>query len=389
MSVPIKYHAMNVLRRWKTALGAWLNIALVVAVYVIMQSLASGLDKVTQETGVVGNMLVLRKGSVSESASTITQDQWNALRYDEAIQRGDGAIPVASAEIISVVNLPRLEGKGEANVPFRGLTPTGIALRPQVRLTEGRWFQSGSFEAVTSTRMAQRFENMRIGDSMRMGVYDLKIVGHFEAGSTAFASEVWMDLENARTLFNLPTYSSFLLRIANQEPSFVQAFRERIENDKRLRVRVMPELEYYSEQTKTVGPIRFLGYFLAVIMSIGAIFSAMNTMYAIISNRMKELGTLRAMGFGRQFVFMGLLLEGGLIGLLGGVTGAFLALPLQGIQTGTMAFETFTEIIFQFNITPVLMSQGVCFGFLIGVVGSLLPAWKAVHFPMITALKGA
>jgi putative ABC transport system permease protein len=285
-----------------------------------------------------------------------------------------------------IINLPRGgELTGEANVSLRGLSPNGFALRPQVTLTDGRWFEPGQREVVVSARLARRFAEMRNGDTIRIGLRELTVVGHFDAGGSAFDSEAWMAADEVRALFNRENYSSVLVRPVSDAAA--ETLTARLEADKRLTTRVLRETAYYKEQTKTAGPIKFLGSFLATAMSIGAAFAAMNTMYASVGARTREIGTLRVLGFRRRAVLLGFVIEGALLALAGGCIGVAASLFWQGRSAGTVSFETFSETVFQLTITPWLAMEGLLFALTVGMLGSLLPALRAARLPVISALK--
>lgn len=384
--MPFRYHLRNVLVRWRATVATVLGVALVVAVYVIVQSLAVGLEKASGSTGDPRNLLIVRRGSAAESGSQITREQVNILQYAVEIERDPSGRPLLSADTLVILNLARGgDLEGEANVTLRGVAPNGFALRPQVKLVDGRWFDSGKREVVVSRRLAARFARMRIGDVIKIGLRELTVVGHLDGGGSAFDSEAWMAADEVRSLFNRDAYSSVLLRPVDRAAG--EALIAKLEPDKRLGVRVHWEVAYYRELTKTATPIRVLGNFLATAMSIGAIFSAMNTMYASVGSRTREIGTLRVLGFRRRTVLLGFLLEGAILALIGGAIGCMLALPMNGYSTGTISFETFSETVFQFRITPALALQGMVFAVCVGILGTLLPALRAARLPVISALK--
>jgi putative ABC transport system permease protein len=261
----------------------------------------------------------------------------------------------------------------------------GIQLRPQVKLVAGRWFTPGKREVCVSTTLAHRFAHFNIGDSFKTGPNTLTVVGQFAGGNSAFDSEVWMDADEARAIFERESYSSVLVR--TKSPEAEKELIARLETDKRLPLRGDSEVEYYAKQTATAMPIRILGDFLATAMSIGAIFAAMNTMYASVGSRTREIGTLRVLGFRRRTILASFIIEGVLLASIGGVLGCLLALPMHGYSTGTMSFNTFSETVFQFRITPWLAAKGILFAAVVGCVGSLLPAIRAARLPVIAALK--
>jgi putative ABC transport system permease protein len=332
--------------------------------------------------------MIVRRGSTAESGSQITRDQFNTIEYSPEIARDAQGQPFVSADTLVILNLPRGgDLEGEANVSLRGISANGFALRPQVRLAEGRWFEPGKREIVVSARLAKRFAKMQLGDVIKIGLRELTVVGHFDGQGSAFDSEAWMAADEVRSLFTRENYSSLLLRPTSDAAA--DALVTRLEADKRLGVRVLREVAYYKEQTKTAAPIKFLGSFLATAMSVGAIFAAMNTMYASVGARTREIGTLRVLGFRRRWVLLGFVIEGAFLALIGGVVGVLVALFWNGRSAGTMSFETFSETVFQLRVTPRLMLEGLVFSVIVGIVGSLLPALRAARLPVISALKSA
>jgi len=385
MAVPIKYNVRNVFVRWRATIATVLGVALVVAVYVLVQSMAAGLEKSSQNTGDPRNVLIARQGSTAESSSQVTREQFRLLPYLPQIARDETGRPLISADVLVLITLPRRDGEGEANVLLRGISPVGMELRPQVTLVSNRWFTPGKREVVVSRRLARRFANFEVGDRFKTGAHELKVVGWMEGANSAFDSEIWMDADEARSIFQRDHYSSVLARAKSATDA--KALIKRIESDKRLPLRADMEVKYYASQTMTAAPIRILGNFLATAMSIGAVFAAMNTMYASVGARTREIGTLRVLGYRRGSIMASFLIEGAFLALLGGAAGCALALPLHGYSTATMSFDSFSETVFQFRITPFLIAEGLGFSLIVGVVGSLLPALRASRLPMISALK--
>jgi putative ABC transport system permease protein len=403
MALPIKYNLSNVLVRWRTTLATVLGVMLVVAVYVMLQAMAAGLERSSRNTGDPRNLMIVRKGSTAESSSQVTLEQFRLLQHLPQIARDAQDRPLVSADVMVLINLPRRDQAGEANVVVRGVSPLGLELRPQIRPTAGRWFEPGKREVVVSASMAKRFANFEIGGTFRTAGKELTVVGHFDGGYSAFDSEVWMDGDEARSVFDRENYSSLLLRLkegvalqhlgqTNLNP-LAETVRRQVESDKRLPLRVDAETEYYGKQTMTAQPIKWMGNFLAAIMSVGAAFAAMNTMYASIGARTREIGTLRVLGFKRRAILLAILTEGAFLSLIGGALGVAAAYGLQvGLQTsgvtfGTFNFESFSEVIFQFRITPAIVTQGLAFSVIVGMLGSLLPAIRAARLPVIAALK--
>ncbi|MGV3772809.1 MAG: ABC transporter permease [Verrucomicrobiales bacterium] len=385
MALPIKYNVANVLIRWRSTFSTIAGVGLVVAVYILVQSLATGLEKSSMNTGDPRNLMIVRNGSTAESASQVTLEQVKNIQFFPGIVQNEKGQPMLSADVLVQINIPRKSLEGEANVLMRGVSPMGPELRPQVKLIEGRWFTPGKREVVASRRMAERFANLDVGQSFKAGGHALTVVGWFDGGKSAFDSEVWMDHNEARSIFDREYYSSVLVRV-NDVQSFTNLV-TRLQTDKRLPLIGKPEVDYYSTQTQMATPIKFLGNFLAIAMSIGAVFSAMNTMYASVGARTREIGTLRVLGYRRRAILIGFLLEGALLALIGGIVGCLLALPMNGYATGTMSFENFSEVIFEFSITPKLIMQGLAFAVAVGLLGSFLPTSRAARLPVIASLK--
>jgi putative ABC transport system permease protein len=385
MALPIKYNVKNVLVRWRSTLATILGIALVVAVYIMVNALAAGLEKNSANTGDPRNLLIVRKGSTAESSSQVTMDQYRLIRYLDGVERDAVHKPLASADVLILISLPRVELDGEANVLVRGMGRLGAELRPQVRLVEGRWFSPGKREVVVARRLAVRFANMQIGGRFKTAGSEFTVVGWFDGGKSAFDSELWMDADEARSVFDRDYFSSVLIRVdSTNRAAEVTA---RIEKDKRLPLHAKPEVDYYKAQTGTAVPIKWMGKFLAVAMSIGAVFSAMNTMYASVGARTREVGTLRVLGFRRRTVLLSFIIEGAFLSFLGGVLGCLLAFYVNGKTTGTMSFQSFSEVVFEFRITPRLLLNGLLFSIIVGLIGSLLPAIRAARLPVIASLK--
>jgi putative ABC transport system permease protein len=389
MALPVTYNIRSVLVRWRSTMFTIAGIGLVVAVFETMQSMATGLAKSNQNTGDPRNMMVVRKGSTAESSSQVQREQAKFIEYLPQIARDEQGRPLISADVIILFSLPRRDGSGEANVLVRGISPMGMALRPQVRLAGGRWFTPGKREVVVSDRMAMRFANFEIGGHFKSSGAELTVVGIMDGGDSAFASEVWMDADEARSVFDRDNYSSVLVRVTDEAAG--AEFIKRIESDKRLPLQALPETKYYAAQTMTSGVIKFIGKFLAVAMSVGAIFAAMNTMYANVGGRTREIGTLRVLGYRRRSILAGFLIEGAFLAFLGGVLGCILTMlfvaSVHRMTFGTLNFQTWGETVFHFQITPVLIVQGLLFAVVVGIVGSLFPAVRASRLPVIGALK--
>lgn len=387
MAIPIKYNLRNLRVRWRLTLATAMGIALVVAVFVMVMALSAGMKATYVSTGDPRNLLVLRKGSTAESSSQIMRVDVRKMKYLDGIARDEKGDVLASAEIIVLIFLDRIDGSGGANVLMRGMGAMGLALRPRITMAEGRMFAPGLHECIVSKRIAGRFANCRVGQSFMTGKTEWKVVGIFDGKNTAYDSEIWIDADEARDVFHRNFYGSLLLR--PKSPEAGKELIAQMESDKNLQVRVLPETEYYQEQTKSAKPMQVLADILATVMSIGAAFSAMNTMYATVGARTREIGTLRVLGFRRREIYATFFLESVLLSIVGGVLGCILAMPVNGYATGGMSQVAFTEIAFEFRITPELLGKGMIFAIVMGMLGGLLPARVAARKPVLEALKAA
>ena len=384
MAVPLKYNLRSLRVRWRSTIATTLGVALVVAVFVMVMSLDRGMRSTYISTGDVRNLLVLRKGSTAESSSQISREEARRIKYTPGIARNSAGMPMASAEIIVLILLDRLDG-GNANVQVRGVGPIGLELRPNLRIIEGRMIEPGKRECIVSRKLADRFAHCRVGDTFHSGKTDWHVVGIFDAQKSAYESEIWVDADEARDVLKRNFYGPMLLRPVDSAAAAEMT--DRMQKDKLLSVKVITETDYYKEQTKSAGLFQFLASFLAIIMSIGAAFSAMNTMYAAVGARTREIGTLRVLGFKRREIYASILLESVLLSVLGGLLGCLLSLPMNGLATGTMSATTFAEVAFEFRITPELLGKGMVFAMVMGAIGGLLPARLAARKPVLDALR--
>jgi putative ABC transport system permease protein len=385
LSIPLKYNLRNLVVRWRATLATVLGIGLVVMVFIFVRSLAHGMEATFINTGDARNLIVLRKGATAESSSQISRDEARRIQYLAGIARDAAGHPIASAEIIVLILLERIDGSGNANVLVRGIGPMALHLRPNIRLVEGRMLRPGLNECIVSRRIADRFKNCRVGDRFVSGKTTWNVVGIFDAAQTAYESEIWVDADEARSAFKRNFYGSILLR--PEDEAAAAALQKRMLSDRLLSVKVLSEAAYYDEQTQSAGLLRFLASFLAVIMSIGAAFAAMNTMYAAVGARTREIGTLRVLGFRRRQIYLSFLIESVVLALLGGALGSLISLSFNLLSTGTFSQTTFAEVAFQFRVTPAMIAAGMGFALVMGILGGLLPARLAARKPVLDALR--
>ena len=385
MAIPLKYNFRNLLVRRTTTLMTAFSITLTVAVFVVLMALAQGLQISLSATGQPLNVLIMREGAQSEATSSVTRDSLQVIKYLHSIAKTDKGEPWVSPELIVLINLPRRGETQGSNVTIRGLGPDGPALRPDFKMVEGRFFKSGLREVIASKKIAGRFQNCGLGDKVKFAKGYWTVVGIFEVGDTAYDSEIWADVNDLATDFDRDAYSSVMVRAA--DATGVAGLRDQTSNDRRLHLKPQTEREYYDSQTRFAAPIKALGMFIAVLMAVGASFAAMNTMYAAVARRTKEIGTLRVLGYSRGNILLSFVLESVLIALLGGALGCLLALPVNGLTTGTTNFATFSEVAFNFRVTPALLLSGMLFAAIMGFLGGLFPAWWAAHENIVTALR--
>jgi putative ABC transport system permease protein len=336
-----------------------------------------GLKSTFVDTGDPLNLLLIRKGSQSETNSFFDRDVKGIVETMEGVE-------TAAGEIIVVVNRPRITGES-TNVIIRGISEKSLALRPQIKLVEGEMYKPGLRQVIVSRSISNRFKDAKIGDSMKIGRTTWTVSGIFDASQTAYDSEIWADYNEVAQEFERPIYSSLLLHVASEDS--IAGLRKRITEDRRLKLDVFSEKEYFEQQTSSGQPIQVLAYFVGVIMAVGSCFAVMNTMYAATSRRTREIATLRVLGYRRGSILLSFVLESVVLGIVGGVVGCALALPINGISTGTANFNSFSEVVFQFRITPPLMLQGILFAAIMGGIGGLLPARLASRVPIVLALR--
>jgi putative ABC transport system permease protein len=385
MAIPIAYNFRNLLVRKTTTMMTALGIALTVAVLLAILALVGGLRATLSASGDPLNVLVVRKGSDSELVSNFTRTQFQDLKFKPGIAAGRDGQPLASLEVVTVVNLANVENPDGTNLTVRGVPPVGPELRPGLHISSGRWFQAGRRELVVGQSAARRFPDARIGGKIKFGRGDWEIVGVMEAGASAQASELWGDLNQVSAdLQRVEVLSSALVRSTGEAAA--KALVNSISDDQRLNMTALLEKDYYARQTEQAAPIEFTGLFVAVIMAIGSSFAAMNTMYAAVARRAREIGTLRVLGFSRGSILLSFFLEAALLSALGGVLGCLLVLPLNGLTTG-IGNANFSETAFAFRVTPQSMLVGLAFAVVLGGIGGLFPARMASKKEILTALR--
>jgi putative ABC transport system permease protein len=328
---------------------------------------------------------VMRKGSNAELSSGVTREVFQDLKPMAGIAR-DGNEPMASLEMVTVINLPSVDSPAGMNVTLRGLLPMGIKMRDDLKLQEGHWFRAGQREVVVGKSVAKRYPGAHLGQKLKFGRGEWDVVGVMDGGQSAVNSEIFGDLNQVSSDFNRSDgLSSILLRATDE--ATVPALINTLNDDRRLGVTAQTEKSYYESQTNSGAVLQYLGIFISIIMAVGSSFAAMNTMYAAVARRAREIGTLRVLGFSKGGILTSFLLESLMLSAIGGIVGCLLVLPLNNITTGVGSFVTFSEIAFNFRVSPGIMLTGIIFALVMGMLGGLFPARTAARKEILMALR--
>jgi ABC-type lipoprotein release transport system permease subunit len=388
VKVPFAYNYRSVVQRpVSTALTA-LGIGLVVAVFVAMLALANGFVAALVKTGSPDNVLLLRRGADSELSSGIPRDAIAIISASPHIAIGADGRPMVSPETYIVLNIPRAGGDAfaVANVVARGVSDKAFDVRRNIRIIEGRRFASGQSEICVGAKLRGRFANVNVGDVLRFSNRDWKVVCRFTADGSSFESEIWGENEQFQSVFRGQSFQDVAFRL--KDPGGFEEAKRAFLADQRLQVDAHRESEFYASQSQLLGNIlRFLAIMITSIMAVGAVFGAVNTMYASVSSRTPEIAVLLTLGFQPRSVLASFLAESALIALIGGVIGCLLALPINGVVTSTTNWASFSEIAFAFRVTPELLLAGIIFAVAMGLVGGFFPARRASKLPVIQALR--
>jgi putative ABC transport system permease protein len=385
MSIPLSYNIRNLIVRKTTTIMTALGIALTVAVLLAILAMVDGLRVMLGSSGDPRHVMVLRKGSDSEIVSNFGRATFQDIKFKPGIAAGRDGQPLASLEMVTVINLVSVDNPSGSNVTIRGLQPAGMELRSNVRLADGRWFDQGKREIVVGRAVAQRFPDAQIGKSLNFARGSWTIVGVMECGRCAVDSEVWGDVNQIAADFQRTEVLSAAMLEATDAVT-AKALINDIDHDQRLNMHALTEKEYMELQTISGEPIRFVGMFVAIIMAVGSAFAAMNTMYAAVARRAREIGTLRVLGFSRGSILLSFFAESVLLAGLGGLLGCLLVMPLNGLTTA-VGNSNFAEMAFDLRVSPRLMAIGVGFAAILGCVGGLFPARNASRKEILTALR--
>ncbi len=388
MAIPVSYNVRSVLARWPAAVVAVLGIAGTVGVFVAMLAMARGFQATLVTSGSDRNAIVRRAGSSAEMVSAIDRDQVRIIGDAPQVARGADGAPLVSPEVVVVAGLPLASSGTDANVQLRGVSPRVLEVRPTIRVREGRFFEPGLAELVVGSNAVKAYRGLGLGSELDLGGRSWTVVGILDAGGSAFDSELWCDATVLNQTYKRPEgiFQSVTVRLTSADA--FDGFKDTLSADPRLTVDADRESTYYANQSRIVTTlIRVLGFLVAVVMGVGAVFGALNTMYSAVAARSREIATMRAIGFGGGAVVLSFVIESVFIAVVGGVLGCLAALPLNGFTAGTMNWQTFSHLAFAFRITPGVMVAGLVFAVVMGLVGGLLPALRAARLPVATALR--
>jgi putative ABC transport system permease protein len=386
MGLIASYNLRSMVVRKGTALMTAMGIAMVVAVFVMTLAIAQGFRSTLVASGSPRNAIVLRKGATAESLSAVLRTDVPVVESLPQVARSADGRPLASPELVLAIALPRQSDNQPANVPVRGVGSRAFDVRDTLTVVEGRRFSPGSREINVGKLAVARFKGLTLGADVKFGSATWRVVGIFTADDASFESEIWGDIDLMAPAFQRTGYQSITVKLV--DPATFDSFKSAVEADPRLYLQPQREQDYYTAQSAAMTTvIRIFGTFVTLILSIGAVFGAMNTMYAAVAYRTREIGTLRALGFSRLRIVTAFIAESTTLAVAGGLIGCVLALPVHGLSTGTTNFSSFSEVAFKFRITPLLLVEGLAFAALMGAAGGLLPALRAARIPVARALR--
>jgi putative ABC transport system permease protein len=387
MAIPLIYNIRSVRARWTSTIVAVLGIAGTVGVFVAMLSLARGFRATLVSSGSEDNALVLRGGATSEMMSGIQLDMVKIMQDAPGVAH-DGSNPLVTSEVVVIAPFPLRATGTDANVQIRGVSANVLQVRKNVKIVQGRMFQPGLSELIVGKNASATYSGLTVGNTVDFGSGHWQVVGIFDAGGSSFDSEVWCDARVLDDVYKRPTNIFQSATVHLTSAAAYQQFKDSVTSDPRLNVDVSREIDYYAKQSTTMTRlITVLGGLVAFVMAIGAIFGALNTMYSAVSERGREIGTMRALGFGAAAVVFSFLVEALFISFIGGAIGCIAVLPLNGLTTSTMNMQTFSNIAFAFRITPLLLVGGIIFALAMGLLGGFLPAIRAARRPVALALR--
>jgi putative ABC transport system permease protein len=387
VAIPLIYNLRSLRARWSSTVVAVLGLAGTVGVFVAMLSLARGFEATLTASGSPRNAIIRRAGATSEMDSGIALDQVRVIEDAPGVERASVG-PLVSPEVVVVAAFPLKGRETEGNAQIRGVSPKALAVRPTVKIAAGRMFEPGMTELVVGRNVATSYIGLDLGARVRFGGGTWTVVGVFDAGGTAFDSELWCDATVLKQVYQRPQhlFQSATVRLTSADA--LAAFKDALTADPRVTVQVDREVEYYAKQSRQLTTlITVLGAIVAAVMGVGAVFGALNTMYSAVAERAREIATMRALGFGAGSVVLSFVVEALCMALVGGVVGCVVVLPLNGLTTGTINWQTFSHLAFAFRVTPLLLVWGLLFALLMGLVGGVPPAIRAARTRVAVALR--
>jgi putative ABC transport system permease protein len=387
MALPLSYNIRNARVRWRVTVLAVVGIALVVAVFAVLMSMAAGFEMALRSTGRPDNVIIVQRGSASELTSAVPLGQRQMILADDRIARAPDGQPMASWEWVVVISMPKKTDGQPTNVTLRAVVPQTFDVRGGIRIVDGRSFKPGLDEVIVGRKIMDRIEGLAPGRTLKFEQKQFQIVGVFESEGQAFESEVWGDFDVLGASFNRGAGSNSVVA-RMKDAADIPALDKWIRAQPQMQLQALSEKRYYKEQAGSLATIlSYLAGAVAFITGVGAVFGAMNTMNAVVAARTREIGTLRALGFSRGAILFSFVLESMLLALAGGIIGCLLAFPMNGFSTGTGQTQSFSEIAFAFRITPLIVGQGLVFALLMGAIGGLVPAFRASRLPISRALR--
>ncbi len=385
MPLVFSYNARYLFRRRTTSILTLFGVAMVVVVFAATLMLSEGLEKTLARSGAPGNVIVLRNGAENELQSALTRDQARIILSHPAVARNSENAPAGTADVIVLLSLKRRSNGDPGNISVRGVFPEAFELRKGTRITQGRMPARGTREIMVGSAVHRRFAGTDVGETLRLAGTGWKITGIFDAGDSSFSSEIWGDADLMMPVFKRDAFSSVLFRLA--PGADFPSLKKELENDKRLSVNVFREQAYYESQSAILAKfIRFLGTFVSMVFSLAAVIGCMITMYAAVSQRIREIAILRTLGFSRWTILFSFILECMLLALGGGLLGLLISSMLAGQAFSTTNFQTFSDLTFRFALTPVIAFESLVFALIMGLLGSILPAWRASRLKVVEAL---
>ncbi|HZA33285.1 MAG TPA: ABC transporter permease [Vicinamibacterales bacterium] len=390
MALPLSYNIRNIAVRWQVTALAVGGIALVVAVLLVLTAMANGFRVALRATGSTQNAIVTQRGSTAELTSGMSRDTANTILVDSRVARDGQGRPLASPEIVLVASLPRrgATDAAEVNVTVRGVSPMAFQVRQGLKIVQGRQFTPGLYELVVGKQAAERYEGAQIGSTIKLQRRSWQVVGIFSSEGSGFESEVWGDVDAMGGAFNRSNgYQSLTLRL--KDPSGAARFDAELQKNPAMQVQLQGERDFYEKQAgQTATTLTILAVFVGVVMGIGAIFGAMNTMYGLVASRTREIGTLRALGFSRLSIMAAFIIESAVLALIAGVVGCLLALPVN-LLSGATGGANFSQVAFAFRISGLWLVVAIIAAVCMGVFGGMLPSFRAARTPITAALRDA